>query len=667
MDRKRQNFRPQPAIAAVIVLVTVVGGVWWLWVRDSLFVSPPSPLGASEGGMAPPPALARPAALATGMGPAATSKVDAVEVDHDGEGSTPLAPADGPVIVTVKFVGPGEPPAVLEVNAIPDADSSREVRLPLTRGVLTGRLPAAKQYSLSFAIDGWMSDQFLDATPVPQDQSLSLEVMLPQAPSLWIVDSVTQASIPSARAIQATWDDWASSPRPEAVAETFAEADGRGRIAMSKTARARGLWIGAEGHAWNRVEVSPEDRDRIVALAPGGGIRVEVEGVTEWAALGVVAAPAPEKPAVGHAGRNESNTTEVFLATTAMPGAYVLNGVLPGKWRVRVGWRMRGVLQQVLRSVETEVRAGATSEVRVRVDAPPPALRTITLEVVVPEAWGSAPDVDVSGVGSKTLGVRHRSSDIAFVEGPKGTWRTKIEKLPTGPYSVSIKKFGFISLLRVGTETTLARVEVPIPATLRIRVFGDPSGELVPNASIRGHSPSPFDRDSTLDMPTASVPAGSEGNITAWVFGGVRGVRDEKTGDYVLQVPSGRSSLDVSAPGYIDALASVNSVSTGTATRQDVRLTRGGAIVARVVRDGSVVTSVAGHYDLDAVAVEGIDPNLSGYMGGDFSGGAKQLDGLRPGRYRLHLRLTDVEKELVRDVEVGVGREEAVDFDVPSK
>jgi hypothetical protein len=118
----------------------------------------------------------------------------------------------------------------------------------------------------------------------------------------------------------------------------------------------RTVYIGAEGHAWERVELRVEEAERTLALQPGGDLRVRVRGserdpgtsLRVFATGGASPIAFAEVP-LGLAGS--------ILLEGLPAGAYVVAAHLDDRWAPRV-----------LGSVETRVQAGETNEVTLVVE-----------------------------------------------------------------------------------------------------------------------------------------------------------------------------------------------------------------------------------------------------------------------------------------------------------
>ena len=692
MDAERPSRHPKRGRAAgfAIGAALLLGAAWFLRGRAPTAPAPATDAKAAETAPRAPDIarLAPRAAPDSGAVPAggrAGGNEPAGDAPRPGltfEESLPLAPANGPVVLTVRYVGAGEPPSRLVIGAIPDDRSERGVRLEFPRGVVEGRLPAAREFAFSLRLDGWESDQRPNVT-VPATNALAVEVMLPQRPTLRVVDAVARTPIAGAFASSAE-EGWSGDMDPEPLPGRTARAaprrtaDAHGLFVFEKTARARRFWVGAPGHAWAIAEVAPEDRERVAALEPGGNLRVDVEGAADPAAIGVaVAFVKPPAPPISGGGENRDRYgPRTLLGDPDPAGRYALDGLGVGHWLVTVG-RSNGltVPDPVAESdaAIVELRAGETTEVRLRVKSSS-VDGTVRVEVLVPAAWGPAPPIDVAGIGDVTSGF-HSDGSISlwahpsFVEGPPGTWTATFEKMPAGPYQVSISDWGFAGVLRVGKSTTSARVEVPPPARLRVRVLDAVNGRPVASATVRAAALSAWSLDPTAH-PQERVAGDPEeaSSVTAWTEQSVVAKPDDGVapGEYVLRVPAGRVDLKVSAPGRLDGGGRVDVSGNDAGSVQEVRLAAGAVLVVRTVRSGSVMSSAEGTYTLLAVAVETYEANDEIQMG-TFDGGSRTIDALRPGTYRVRLKLTGVEKELAQEVVVKAGEEKTVDFEVAAR
>ena len=669
----RSSSRRRTAAAAVVVFLLCAGLVAWRMNRDA------GPRGGSVAETAassgastlepPAPALAGRAAP---IRPAAAEPLPpsgSVSSADEDASDAPLAPADGPVRLVVRLVGEGPRPKRIEILATPNGDDEARCRLVMKDGILEGRLPAAKAYELYLWIDGWSTDaSFSEARVV--DSQLEIAVMLPQTPSLLVVDAATGAPLPSALGLTA--DSWMNeampAPSPASLLGARIVASGAGRLVLEKTALARTLWIGAEGHRWTQVHVLPDDHDRRVALANGGDLRVEVTGVTDWASFGLVASSIPSATsATGAVAPAGEEPPEVFLRATEVPGRYLLDGIAPGRWRLRFGWQTTYVIQELLGSVEADVRPGETTEVELRAGAAAPPWHDVTLEIVVPGAWTEAPRITVRGAGRKTLGAGHLDQ-VVFAEGPKGTWVGRLAGVPAGPYQVTVDPFGFFRFIHVREDTTVERVLVPPPAVVRVRVLDDQTGNPVEAAAVLAESPGPYGESQGAFAEAWADPVRRDDAVTSW--GGTDAAKGEfevATGAYVLRVPLGPIDVSVKAAAYVDATAQVTATASPDAAAEEVRLIRAGSILVRAVRKGSLDPTVDGYFSLDAVSVEGSEPGETGICSGDFRGGSSRLESLRPGTYRVRVRPTGSEAVIAREVKVLAGEEKTVDIELPAK
>lgn len=118
----------------------------------------------------------------------------------------------------------------------------------------------------------------------------------------------------------------------------------------------RTVYVGAEGHAWERVEVRAEEAVRALALQPGGDLRVRVQGQERdpGTLLRVFATGSPSPVAFAEVPLGLAGSIKL----EGLPaGAYVVAAHLGERWAPRV----RG-------SVETRIQAGETSEVTLVID-----------------------------------------------------------------------------------------------------------------------------------------------------------------------------------------------------------------------------------------------------------------------------------------------------------
>jgi hypothetical protein len=252
--------------------------------------------------------------------------------------------------------------------------------------------------------------------------------------------------------------------------------------------RARVVYVGADDHAWTRVEVLAEEAERVLVLEPGGDLRVRVES----------------------AERDPGASLRIFSAGSASPiplsevplgtrGVVVLEGLPTGVLvaAAHLGDRWD---PHVLGSVEARIRAGEKSEVTL-VLAEVEAATWVTAEgtLTLPPAWEldafhlvlglqEAPRAGWSGQVDLTNDSMERVNRAA------GLYRWSANVQP-GSYSAFVPETGWFTALEIGpTGAQDVHLEVAPPCQLRVRCVEDASGA---EAEVDGLDWA-YVRDSTL-------------------------------------------------------------------------------------------------------------------------------------------------------------------------
>ena len=612
----------------------------------------------------------KPAPAAT---PAAPQPVPTASENED----VPLAPADGPVHLKVRFVGEGPPPSRLEVLAYPERDNARVVRLVIAAPVREGRLPRAERYFLETWLDGWRSDQWSDVS-VPENLELALDVRLPTRPVLAVVDAITDRPVDSPTAmslegIESIRDERRAAPPWVEDRRTVVPGDAEGRITLPRTASGSGWWVGAPGRAWARVAVPYEQATTRVPLAPGGGIRVEVEGFADLDGPRVVATQA--SPPGDDAAEQElvqpgkrgpgAGLRDVDMRPDDAPGRFVLDGLPPGPWKVLVGRRGPYFLQEVWGEVAVEVVAGRRAEVRLRPERAKKQVRVdVDVELVVPAEWaGDTFQVSLLGCGTGTDGTEREWKVAPEV---RGTVRTHLASLPPGPYQLSVYPLDWSCLVRVKAPAESLHVDLPPPARVRVRVLDEDGKPTVRGASVRVHYPSPLDdwrEEASVREPSEVAPeAEDQEGPTGW-SGGEEDIPADPTGQgFAGRVASGRVAMVAEAPGRVETRVFVTLLPGAEAREVEIRLPRGAGLELRILRDGNVAT--------DVEAEMTIGPEEPDEDGGTWSKGfgvargVGRIDGLAAGAYVVRWARGDGKEALLKHVVIHAGETSQVEFEV---
>lgn len=563
-------------------------------------------------------------------------------------GGHQVAPADGPVTLSVKFVGRGEPPDELQVYATPDGGGP-EVVLLLTKPATRGRLPAAKTYDLRFWMDGWGSDQQFSGLRVPKDLRLAIEVALPQTASIRVIDAATRSPLPDACAEDADYYlRCRSIPAWGAMSETRGHADGS--ITFDRSALGGAYWVGAPGHAWTFVDVRAEDRDRPVALEIGGAVDARVSGNADDVALFL----RRDAERVAPRRKDEEELAEgqaVHVSAPTEPGRFSVEGLEPGLWHLtlRESAKIGHTGARTLASLDIDVRAGETTRVHLRAQQTVAASRDVLLEVAVPMEWGATPAVRFFGCGEGTRG-RGAQAPLPLRRAPGGTWTARLEAIPVGPYLITVEPCGFTAFARVSDDTAPVRVVVPPPVSMRVRVVDGRSGKPIEGAIVQAESQWP---DSLLEQTPRITwaPIRCEGTSNA-------------AGNCVLRVPAGTAIVTCRAEDYAeDGGQAVEIRANAGVCKKEFRLLRAGSIRFRFLREGYLAASVRGDFSCSWTGPE----SENGYYASGGVGTGQHLEEVRPGPYRLRVRIAGIASVLERTVEVKAGEETLVDFDLPAR
>ncbi len=658
MDAGRRDLAVVVAVAAAIAIAGAVG--WWAAARRS---EPPA---GTQGPVSPaplPPHAPPREEDEPHDGMITTEEIrkqiadEAANADLHGENSgLPVAPADGPVTLSVKFVG-GRAPDEVAVYATPD--NGERVMLWLGKDAAEGHLPAAGAYDLRFWIDGWDSDQRIDDLVVPDNQRIEIEIGLPRQPSVRVVDATGRPLAQARAAFAPPWGRSMPAPHADARDSNLIEAGSDGRIPLETTAIGTDLWVGADGYAWTLVHVNPGDLDSRVALGRGGGLRVTVVGDADPDSLTVVA---------GLAAGNESDgtralgwragvdgvtrpTLEFEVAGAALdfddePGRFKMDGLRPGRWRV-AAFRSSDVLRfptPFLGVRDIEVRAGEVSEVRLGLGEELPA-RDVALEVVVPPAWGAPESIVVSRENAE------RGKHLAYDprtegRGAPGLWRFNLKSLPEGPYVVDVVRFGYAEVVRVREDTESLRVVVPPPVSLRVRVVNEPSGDRVAGALIQVRS---------------SVPLG---DVSGPIF---IDAETDASGECVLRVPPGPLVVMVEVRYRPVSERRITLAPTSDEVVKEFHTSLPGTLALRVLREGRVPVLPPWSYECLREASREGDIDGEREASDCVSSFNTHIDFVRTGRYRVRAFVPGYEKPLEALAKVKPEEETVVDLNLPAR
>jgi len=264
-------------------------------------------------------------------------------------------------------------------------------------------------------------------------------------------------------------------------------------------------------------------------------------------------------------------------------GAFELDGVPVGAWRVVVGPSGSGLVDVVWARGDVAVRAGETSEIRVAVVA-----KGVDVEIeldVAPEWREQDLAVHLMGCTERNRGV---GGSVTFSKPLSAAARRPLGGLEPGTYEVIVSPIDWQWLVRVRKSGEVIRVPVPPAGQLRVNVADEAGKPVSGDVRVRIRLPGALD-DDVLRGRFGWVEDGGD-RPRRWGSAGPALSRDAD-GSYAGTVISGDGELCVSAPGYCDHEESIRVLPGKELRSIDVRLRRGATIDVRLVDGGRTLTS----------------------------------------------------------------------------
>lgn len=669
--------RRRTGLALAGVGLLLVGLVVFLARRGSDGVEgSPAPAPAPSATDPRPPAelaaIGRAGPPTTGTGP----KRPVLTFDEDAD-PTPTADAppvpprpeeagSGPVGVVVSYVGDGARPRVLELECVLDGRYDAAVRLRLDGARPAGRLPRAATYRIQAVLDGWTSDQaWSDLGPNAED-ALVLAVVLPVARVLEVLDAVRGEPVAGAYADEFHWLDRASDDAPgrpythdeHAERRARTAADASGRIALGRSTRATAVWVGAPGHTWTSTWVELVPTPQRVVLPRGGGVRVEVRGAERLRDACVLvrrddgSEPLDDPASGGFAG--------VEAYPTDVAGAFVLDGLAPGRWLAAVGPRSaRRSGEAPSASSPFEVVAGTTTVVTLTpADVPSEADLSVVFEFRSSQPRAGSATWDLSGAGRKTLGLA-RDLEVPATDGT-GVARVRVSGLRRGPYQLTDAASGWRCFVNVREADQVVPVVVPPPGRVRVRVLGAGDRRPLPGAEVRLEYGNPSALRESASATVEGVPATPSDTdeafaVTSWSGGRTEVPFDPVAKAHAATVPSGRVEVVVALAGFIERSVEATITPGDAAVELEVVLDPAAIVVVRVTQGGKPAPQLVGEISLGRVTPDGAGGTDMAWSSWRSDVSEAVFDGLAPGTYEASWRRDERAEAVTATVTVKAG------------
>lgn len=394
------------------------------------------------------------------------------------------------------------------------------------------------------------------------------------------------------------------------------------------------LFVRSAGYAWQRIVVDTlEGGDRTMTLQLGGGADITVRGKLPGGTIYLRLWREDDKGEQPYFER-EIEFAGLEAIRSLQLGAYEAK-VQIGEWWSNPRDIAKGTL---------EVEAGTLASLTLDLKRPG-AVRRVPFagELIVPASLTlTNPEVVLQFTGDQSqgqhaylrLGFAEKPPHLVTIEGRPGAFQFDAGPATPGPYQVTINEIGYRGTLVLGPNgTTRARIVVPEPGALTVRVVDATTGEDAGAAWISWHMV-------LLDHGGSHRPTRVNVN--------------PKTKRFHLRVPSGRIALSADSESFSEAVGTVVDVPPGGSVEHTLRVTRSGSFLL-VLREGKARVPFDWDWNVD---VTGLDGESEAYMWGENDKG-QQVWVDKPGRYKLAFPLQEgFEKVPDLFIDVAVGKVE---------
>ena len=245
-------------------------------------------------------------------------------------------------------------------------------------------------------------------------------------------------------------------------------------------------WARAKGYAWQSIRIDTKHpATQVVALQPGGSLIVDTRQLP--ALIRVVDLHDSHRQTIHWANiriRDASpaatgtSNSQPFLKMQPVSNKQTIIRWLPvGDWKVEVAAN-NGDPSTLIASAIAQVRAGKTTTVRMeQADRPRPTSRVLVdVSMVIPAQWNADVQLKLLPAGSTTMYGHCTVPFESMVLRNNHTYLSS-EDLTAGDYLAVVDGTGYQQPVRIaGPERQQLTIEVPPPATVRLRVVDEVSG-----------------------------------------------------------------------------------------------------------------------------------------------------------------------------------------------
>ncbi|MCI0652436.1 MAG: hypothetical protein L0Z55_11195 [Planctomycetes bacterium] len=448
------------------------------------------------------------------------------------------------------------------VNAWSDAVGEQKFDVQVTAGRWSAEIPAHRHIAIeSIVMNGRRAEPSVRGYgSLPEDRHLEVRAGWIETQYLHVISADTGRELSDVMVVTSREHDYSSAEHPGPRSEYKIVLDGQqSPFEILLLGNISNYWIGAPGHAWERVKPDPRvGADRTVALDAAGELVIELAGEPAEQGLRLsIRRHREEEPrsaaetealeaaakAAGIEGLSRSiNTSLVAICDPGDGNEILIPQLRAGHYAIDAGLGNWVPSHMVLATAQVDVQAGMQSRVRLELKAAPPVPKAIELAgtIMVPDAWGPiAPEFLMFPLDDVARGRQEMvfvpRTQFRAVEGSPCVFAWTAGSVLAGRYHLHVEPLGYHEIVTIQElEGTPLEITVPEPGTLWVEVVGADSGEQIRDARVSWH----------VALPN---------EVTAKGFSPEDAKFDDESGRYEIRAPIGEIKVSVGASLFAHA------------------------------------------------------------------------------------------------------------------